>query len=101
MKDHYPKIRSFCLKLVFLVISLPCLYFLCAFTLPCIPVNEKQQVVNDSVPIFVISNGVHTDIAVPSRSTLKNWENTFCRDSFGVKDLSYSYIAFGWGDKGF
>ena len=78
------------------------LYFFCAFTLPNIEVNKQNlPIKSDSVCIYVISNGVHTDIAVPCENYLKNWKSLFPKDTFHLKDYSCSYLAFGWGDKGF
>lgn len=102
MKPVLKKIRYFLLRgFLFLILS-TAFYFLCAFTLPNIQVNKQESAIrSDSISIFVISNGVHTDIAVPSESKLKNWRLTFPKDSFDLKDTSSNYLAFGWGDKGF
>lgn len=50
---------------------------------------------------MIVSNGVHTDIAVPARSSSVNWQVDFPADSFSVKGKENTYIAFGWGDKEF
>jgi uncharacterized protein (TIGR02117 family) len=78
-----------------------CIYILCAFSLPSISANYQNVSKTDSVSVFVISNGVHTDIAIPSKTNFKNWETTFCKDTFNISDSLHNFIAFGWGDKGF
>jgi uncharacterized protein (TIGR02117 family) len=101
MKKYFPKIKLLFFRIIFILVLIPCLYLTCAFTLPVVRVNTQQELKTDSVSIFVLSNGVHTDIALPSHTTLKNWESTFCKDTFKAGDPNYTYIAFGWGDKGF
>ena len=52
------------------------------------------------ITIFVRSNGVHTDICMPSVSPEKNWFSTINLADFKEKKKT-EYIAIGWGDKGF
>jgi len=77
------------------------LYALAVFTLPHITVNNSYQDTADGIKIFVLSNGVHTDLAVPAKTEYKNWTPDFPKDTFAVKDSLHTYISFGWGDKGF
>jgi len=76
-------------------------YFFCGFTLPYIPEEGENQKKADSVTIFVLSNGVHTDIALPLISKTKDWSTVFPRDTFCIKDTCYNYVGFGWGNKEF
>ncbi len=53
------------------------------------------------VSVYLLSNGVHTDIAVPLRHEVFDWTRLVdpadtCRDS-----SSACYVTFGWGDRGF
>lgn len=77
------------------------LYLVSAFTLPRITVNNEFVNKEDSINIFVRSNGVHTDIIVPAVNRYKNWTEAFQKESFDVKDSLHNYLGFGWGDKGF
>ena len=102
MKNLLIKIRYISARISIGLILAALLYFFCAFTLPNIQVNKQNsQIKSDSVCIYVISNGVHTDIAVPCENFIKNWQLIFPKDSFKLNDYSSSYLAFGWGDKGF
>ncbi len=102
MKPVLKKIRYFLVRGFLFPLLSTAFYFLCAFTLPNIQINKQESTAKtDSVCIFVISNGVHTDIAVPGENKIKNWLITFPKDSFNLKDSSSNYLAFGWGDKGF
>ncbi|ASZ09885.1 TIGR02117 family protein [Chitinophaga pendula] len=76
------------------------LYLLAAFGLSAITVAKEGNTAEE-VPIYLLTNGVHTDLVVPVWHAACDWsqftpfENTLARDS------SASYVAFGWGDKGF
>jgi uncharacterized protein (TIGR02117 family) len=77
------------------------IYGLAAYTLPLIKVNSDFKNSETGVKLFVISNGVHTDIILPVKTEVKDWTKIFPKDNFSVTDTSYNYISFGWGDKGF
>ncbi|MBA3664118.1 MAG: TIGR02117 family protein [Bacteroidetes bacterium] len=76
-------------------------YMLAAFTLPNITVNNSFVNKKEGVKIYIVSNGVHTDIVVPVKNKNRDWTKLFPPESFDVKDSIYNYMAFGWGDKGF
>ncbi|MCP4521727.1 MAG: TIGR02117 family protein [Cytophagales bacterium] len=75
------------------------LYWVTAKLSEYIIVNKsfKEATSQDRVKIFVVSNGVHTDIAVPTNHEVCDWRPLL---SDG-KGLNSKYTAFGWGDKGF
>lgn len=77
------------------------LYLIAAYTVPLVTVNNNFKNDQNGIKLFVVSNGMHTDLVMPAKSIFKDWTSIFPKDSFDVKDPSYSYIAFGWGDKGF
>ena len=55
----------------------------------------------DAIPIYILSNGVHTDIVVPIKNEIKDWRNQIQFSQIQSKDSLMNFIAFGWGDKGF
>ncbi|MBN1252341.1 MAG: DUF2459 domain-containing protein [Bacteroidales bacterium] len=71
------------------------LYFFSAFILTFIPVNSNYKESDNGNNIFVSTNGVHTNIILPSKSKYFNW-NEFLNLKSECK-----YIAFGWGDEEF
>lgn len=83
------------------ILCLFLLYLIAAYTVPLITVNNDFRNGENGIKLFVVSNGVHTDVVLPAKTPFKDWTLAFPKDSFDVKDSSYSYIAFGWGDKGF
>lgn len=102
MKSNIKLIVSALLKTILSVLLIGVAYFLCAFTLPKIPIyTQTQPTTEPHIDVYVISNGVHTDVALPSNSIIKNWESIFSRSEFLASDSALNYVAFGWGDKGF
>lgn len=66
-----------------------------------IPVNNDFRPADDGVTVYVVSNAVHTDIVVPRRAPLANWDEELGPLTI-VGDVSEdTYVAFGWGDRGF
>ena len=80
------------------------LYVAAAFGLALIAVPaEPVAAGGERIPIYVYTpNGVHTDLVLPVRTAQMDWSKeikyseTTSHDSTG-----YTYLAFGWGDKGF
>lgn len=75
------------------------LYLVIAVFTSLIPLRgeEPAQV---GVQVFVVSNGVHTDICVPVSNSLKDWRNTFSlQEEFPGRTVNH--LCFGWGDLGF
>ncbi len=84
---------------IFLLVLPIFLYWLIATISKYIVINRDFQSPSEGegVTIFVVSNGVHTDIAVPTEHSLMNW-HSFLNDE---KSKDSEYTGFGWGDKGF
>ncbi len=55
---------------------------------------------NDTRSIYVISNGVHTDICLAT-ADYQNWENLIDLNDYPQFRETPSHVCFGWGDKGF
>lgn len=53
------------------------------------------------VSIYVMTNGVHTDIVVPVKNDIMDWSKMTRFENTKSKDTTFKYAAFGWGDKGF
>lgn len=77
------------------------LYALAAWLLPMIAVNGNAAQPPDGVPIYILSNGVHTDLVLPLRSPQKDWTTELSFAQTPSQDTAMRYVAFGWGDKGF
>ena len=79
-------------------------YFTTAYLLSRVRVNSGvSSTVNkeDDITIYILSNGVHTDIVVPIKSSIIDWSRYIKFENTVSKDTSFQYVAIGWGDRGF
>ncbi len=76
------------------------LYLLSAFALSRIAV-PREQGAQPEVTIYILTNGVHTDIVMPLQNEDKDWLKEVSIAHTTGKDTLAQYVAFGWGDKGF
>jgi uncharacterized protein (TIGR02117 family) len=53
------------------------------------------------IPVFLISNGWHADLAMPARAAGIDWPRYLPPEDFQAADPMAAYIAFGWGDRDF
>lgn len=76
-------------------------YFLLTVILTLIPANTDFQPAEDGVDLYIISNGVHTDICFSVVDAEMNWQEILDFDRFLTPIDSLQYLSVGWGDKGF
>ncbi|NLU96063.1 TIGR02117 family protein [Chitinophaga sp. Ak27] len=80
--------------------SLIGIYLLSAYTLS--RMSTTKELVNDAdIPIYILTNGVHTDLVVPVRTVQIDWSTRIPYHNTIANDSSAQLLAFGWGDKGF
>lgn len=91
------KIVGYTLLTFFLLTGL---YLLSAFCLSRIAVAREEGGQAD-VAIYILTNGVHTDIVVPAVNEQMNWLSFIPVSNTTGKDSTAAYLAVGWGDKGF
>ncbi len=82
------------------IVAFVLLYLLSAFTLSRITVSKEFNT-KEEVTIYILTNGVHTDLVVPIKSEIYDWSNEVKYVNTTSKDSVYNYLAMGWGDKGF
>lgn len=76
-------------------------YALLAFGLSRISVNNKMIQKTPGIDIYILSNGVHTDIVVPVKNEIFDWTTKVSPELTLSKNNKLNYLAIGWGDKGF
>lgn len=76
------------------------LYLLMAWALSSIG-TDREADADQSVEIWIMSNGVHTDLVVPVRNHVHDWSCDVLFAHTRNTDTSSEYLALGWGDKGF
>lgn len=87
-------------KLVLFLAGFIAIYLGIAFLLSSIKVDREADDGRD-VQIYILSNGVHTDIVVPAKNEQFDWTSLVKYQHTLGKDSSANWLAMGWGDKGF
>lgn len=77
------------------------LYLIVAWLMAVIPYNRNFKETVGGVPIYLVSNGVHMDLAIPLATACKDWSTFLDTSTFEPPKSKFEYISFGWGDKGF
>ena len=83
------------------VVALVAVYICVAFVLSRIRVAAEPVEELATVPLFVRSNGVHVDLVVPVKTDQMDWSQQLPYAHTQSNNPALSYVAFGWGDKGF
>lgn len=95
------KTLIFLLKSIGVVLGIVVFYLLCGYLIPFIEVPAEKTNEPKVIEIYILTNGVHTDLVVPIKNDEMDWgkelpfENTISRRS------DFNYLSVGWGDKGF
>jgi uncharacterized protein (TIGR02117 family) len=76
------------------------LYLAAAYILSRITV-DKETDAKAAVSIYIITNGVHTDLVVPVKNKCCDWSKKVLFENTIKKDTTAQFLAMGWGDKGF
>jgi len=94
------KALKIALKIVLVFIGLILIYLIAAFSLSKITVNQEPDT-KPELAIYILTNGVHTDIVMPTKNDQMDWSQQVKFENTKAADSTYKYIAMGWGDKGF
>ena len=62
---------------------------------------KEEEKAPDELSIYILSNGVHTDLIVPTVSQQMDWSQLLKYENTKSKSGPYPWLAIGWGDKGF
>lgn len=65
------------------------------------PLNNSATKSSNEITIYLISNNIHTDIAVPRITETVNWDHVLSEAKFSGDVSLQTHLAFGWGDRGF
>lgn len=89
------------LKILAVILGCIVFYAVCALVLPLIPIAQKQTVEAKTIAIYLYTNGVHTDIVVPTKNEIMDWSEKIPYKNTLSQMTDFQYLAIGWGDKGF
>ena len=76
-------------------------YLLIVTLLSFVSVNEDLVENQKEIPIYILTNGVHTDIVLPIKNEYHDWTSQLKFEHTKSNDTTYQFVALGWGDKGF
>ncbi|MDR0802812.1 TIGR02117 family protein [Fluviicola sp.] len=67
------------------------------------PFTVSKEITTDPKTelIYISSNGIHSDVILPIRHPLMNWETTLNIQQMLAVDTFQTHLKFGWGDKNF
>jgi uncharacterized protein (TIGR02117 family) len=94
-------VLMYLLKVIGIILGIVIIYVILGLLIPYIPVSAKDDGQKKEIPIYIYTNGVHTDIVMPVRNDLQDWSQKIPFDNTKSKKTDYQYIGIGWGDKGF
>lgn len=98
----FRKALKYTLRILASFFLLILLYLILAFTLSYIPVNSNFiSCKENSIEIYIQTNGVHTDLVMPLKNEIKDWTQVVNPANTKSGNLAVQFVAFGWGDKGF
>lgn len=89
------------LKVTGILIGIILIYALLGYLLPFIGVSEKDDGEAKEIPIYIYTNGVHTDIVMPVKNDIHDWSSKIPFSDTKSGKTDYQFVGIGWGDKGF
>ena len=89
------------LKTLGIIVGVIVVYALLGYLLPFIEVSAKEDGYKKEIPIYIYTNGVHTDIVMPVKNDIIDWSSKIPFANTKSKKTDYNYVGIGWGDKGF
>lgn len=97
----FKKILKNLLKAIGVILGLVLIYVILALALPYIEVPKKATNDVTNIPIYIYTNGVHTDLVVPVKNAQIDWSKKIPYQNTKSKAENFKYLGIGWGDKGF
>ena len=98
---HLDKWRDALLIVATGLMSLVCMYFLAALLFGVMEIHaDRDDTIPGNIPIYLMSNGIHTDIVMPMRNQIYDW-NQIVNPLDTRSGQPAQYVGIGWGDKGF
>jgi len=63
--------------------------------------TAEESNAKDDLSIYILTNGVHTDLVMPIKTSIIDWSELVKFENTKSKRTDYNFLAIGWGDKGF
>ncbi len=96
------KLLKYFFRIIGVFFLLIIIYFIDAICLSVIPANaDFRECKKDAIEIYILTNGVHTDLVLPIKNEFKDWSKSVDPSFTKSNSTNVNYVAFGWGDKDF
>jgi len=89
------------LKSIGVILGIIVFYVILVLLIPYIPVAKKPVAERPDIAVYILTNGMHTDVVMPVNSKIINWNDEIPAGKTRSGRTDYRYISIGWGDKGF
>lgn len=99
--NRMKKMLLIIIKIIGFIIGVVFLYIILGLLIPYIPVKAKKTDEPKTIELYILTNGVHTDLVVPVKTKYVDWSEKLPFENTKGKQTDLNYISFGWGDKGF
>lgn len=88
------------MSLIFLLLISISLYIMIFLAGMFFPANPDYLPAESGIPIYIVNNGVHLDLALPLKTVAHDWSDMLSSPLDTGAD-TLGYILIGWGDEGF
>ncbi|RFZ94524.1 TIGR02117 family protein [Mucilaginibacter conchicola] len=95
------KILKVTFRILLGIIAFIAIYLIAVFGLSAISTSAETTTDNKDITIYILTNGVHTDVVVPLKNADMDWSHEIKFENVIKSDTTAKLVAFGWGDKGF
>ncbi len=101
-RPWYVRLLRIFLKILIGLIAFVVLYLGFAWAMGSLTSNSDfKPCSGNCYTVYILSNGVHTDIVVPVTSDVMDWKDFADPKLTKSADSTFNWVGFGWGDKGF
>lgn len=95
------RLLNFIIAALAAAFSFAAFYALAVFILGRLPAGAETAEAERGITVYIISNGVHTDIAMPLNHPAFDWSPYAGQAHTLSSSRDAQYIAVGWGDRDF
>jgi len=97
----FRKAFSILIKIIIWIFAVLTGYVVLALVIPLFGVPAEETTVPKTETIYILTNGVHTDLVVPIKNEIFDWSEEILFENTLSRKTDYQYLAVGWGDKEF
>lgn len=86
-------------RAILALLAIPLLYLAAALVGSLVPVNRGWAEPSEGTTVYVVSNGIHTDLILPATAEGLDWRRLIPRSDFARPDPRAGWLAFGMGER--